>query len=38
MELLLAILAGSLVAAGSYPDADVLAQKMVGRIVCDRLR
>lgn len=30
--------ARSLVAAGSYPDADVLAQKMVGRIVCDRLR
>ncbi len=30
--------ARSLVAAGSYPDAEVLAQKMVGRIVCDRLR
>lgn len=30
--------ARSLVDAGSYPDADLLAQKMVGRIVCDRLR
>lgn len=30
--------ARTLVHEGTYPDADLLAQKMVGRIVCDRLR
>jgi hypothetical protein len=30
--------AKTLLDAGSYPDADLLAQKILGRIVCDRLR